>query len=356
MTGMKQRALAEFVVSSVVGGALLVSACSGRSISRPDAGADDDNGRGGTAGTIDRGGTSGTGGTTFPPTGGTAGSTFPAGAGGTSGTSGSGGAGITSGSGGVAPSCDAPGGPLATPSVRRTVPFVLTPWGGTAGTGGAGGAPNEASDLELSGAGGGGGELDGCERLAYGWECIGEARAMISAGTLIFTFNDDSTLIWAAGAGTHVAPPRVANGEVVFIEYQHETPPLCTFCGNSSETLIEISRRGETIWHGSEGSRLEELNVNFARFLLGATYRRQLACLVPPFAVDCYVVERELYDVVLETVPEQWIPFATPTVVSTPEGEFEVMWASSEQSEYRDPGCDDGRMPARDRGFAMSRL
>jgi hypothetical protein len=348
---MKQRALAEFVVSSVVGGALLVAACSGRSISRGN-GTDDDTGGGGTAGTIDRGGTSGTGGTTprTRPTGGTAGSTFPTGGGG---TSGSGGAGITSGSGGVAPSCDVPGGPLATPSVRRTVPFVFTPWGGT---GGAGGAPNEASDLELSGAGGGGGELDGCERLAYGWECMGEARAMTGGGALMFTFNDTSTLAWAPGAGTFVAAPRVVNGERIYITYQQESPPVCAFCGNSSQTLIEISRRGETIWYGSEGSLLEELNVNFARFLLGATYRRQLACVVPPFAVDCYVVERQLYDVVLETVPEQWIPFATPTVISTPEGEFEVMWASSEQAEYRDPGCDDGRMPSRDRGFAMSRL
>jgi hypothetical protein len=338
----------------LVGAALLASACAGRSISRSDAGADDDVIRGGDGGTIDRGGTSGTGGKggtggTTPPTGGFAGTTFPEG--GTSGTIGTSGSGGASGSGGFPPTCTSGGGPLGTPSARRTIPFLLTP-----GAGGAGGAPGNASDLELSGAGGAGGELDGCEPLAYGYECIGDARATTTGGRLVFTFNDGSNLTWTGSIGTFVGQPRVIHGESVFITYQHETPPVCPFCGNSSETLIEISRRAEIIWYGVEGSRLEELNVNVVRFLLGASYRRSEACVMPPFAVDCYVVERELYDVVLQTVPEQWIRHATPTVVSTPEGEFEVMWASSEQLETRQNDCDDGRLPARDRGFAMSRL
>src|SRR5262245_36445613 len=140
---MKKRALTLLIASSVLGAAILASACSGRSIRHVDGAAGDDDGRGGTAGTIDRGGTSGTGprggasGTTgtggIPPTGGVAGSTFPGGSAGTSGTGGG-------------PTCGLSGGPDGTPALRRTIPFTLTP-----GIGGAGGAANDGSELELSG-------------------------------------------------------------------------------------------------------------------------------------------------------------------------------------------------------------
>lgn len=345
---MNKRVFTQLVVSSVVGGALIASACSGKSISRGDGSADDDNERGGTAGTIDRGGTSGTvgkGGTTgtggIPPTGGTAGTTFPGGSSGTSGTSGTGGA----------STCDLRGGPQGTPSARRTIPFTLT-----VGSGGAGGAANDARDLELSGQGGAGPGGDGCVPNTNGHDCVGEARATRSSGSLAFTFGDGSTLAWTPGS-EFIAPPPVGDGELVFIEYSRYTPPVCPFCGGY--TLASLSVRaigGPIIWFGQEGSFIQEVEQQRALSLFGVGYRRSFACSVPQFNMDCYTIQRDLYDIVLATSPEQRISHATQTRVSTPLGEYEVMWASSEQIETHISGCADGRSPARDRGFAASRL
>jgi hypothetical protein len=179
----------------------------------------------------------------------------------------------------------------------------------------------------------------------------------MSRGFPVFTFPDQSTLTWSPGAGTFVAAPEILNGEYVYIEYVYQTPSVCPFCGTSTQTSITIwGNTGSVIWVGVEGSRIPEFLQSRAESLFGVSYRREFLCAIPPFDMDCWILERTLYDTVLETSPEQWIPHAMPTRVTTPLGFFDVMWASSDQIETRVQMCSDGRAPAVDRGFAASRL
>lgn len=118
---------------------------------------------------------------------------------------------------------------------------------------------------------------------------------------------------------------------------------------------IRDSRQRQTLWLGREGSLLDEVEPELVESLFGVSYRRSFSCLTE-FSVFCYDVTREIYDHVLETMPAVFIPHATPTRVVTPRGNYDVMWASSDQEERPILNCDDGPAPARDRGFAVVRL
>ncbi len=238
-------------------------------------------------------------------------------------------------------------GPAGTPDARRTVPFALT----VGGQGGAGGAENGAGGI-------GDPEPTGCTPIDGGYRCVGTARTIGTRTAPTFEFDDASSLRWIGEGGIFVRPPAVDLGSSVWVEYQHQAPSVCPLCGSYTLTSLSIwlNEGGYLVWMGREGSLLEELEPELVAELFGTSARRELACSVAPFRVDCYEVERDLFDHVLETNPEQRIPHATPTLVSTPGGDWDVFWASSEQVElYRNP-CDDGRSPARDRGFALSQL
>jgi hypothetical protein len=271
-------------------------------------------------------------------------------------TGGAGGAGVTGGSGGT-PSCGPIDGPLSIPSARSVIPFSLT-------VGGAGGEGGHAAldDDELAMSGSGGVDSDGgCEPIADGFECIGTAITTKRGVALSFEFEDGSMLEWTAVATTYVAPPQVTHGDLVFIEYEHRTPlpTFCPTCGNTTLTSIRLwsAGREQVLWFGREGSSIPEVDPGYVTSLFQIPYRLSRSCVMEPFRVDCYTaVTRVLYDHVLETTPEQWIPHATLTRVATPGGTYDVVWASSEQTVVRDANCDDGRFPAQDRGFAASRL
>jgi hypothetical protein len=323
----------------------LAPGCAGKSIARNERnGGDDDDERGGSTGTTGKGGSTGTtgkGGST-----GTAG-TGTSGTGGTLPNGGSGGGGVsgTSGTGGVPPSCGQVDGPIATPSVRPLIPFEVLL--GEGGEGGQGGADGE-----------GGGELNGCLAVIDGHECFGMAQTTKLGTQLSFQFEDGSSLEWRGDTGTFVAPPQVANGTRVYIEYERQQPARCPSCSVYAMSMLTVrtADKRQRLWFGLEGSLLEEVSAELVEGFFGAPHRRVFGCVTEPYYVDCYTVTREIYHHVLETMPEQWISHATPTVVETPRGTYDVMWASASQSQVFSNGCAEGRPPARDRGIALSRL
>ena len=71
----------------------------------------------------------------------------------------------------------------------------------------------------------------------------------------------------------------------------------------------------------------------------------------------CYTYDRTEFDHALLTDPEQFIPSATLTRVSSENGDYHVLWAHSEQSNLRrePPLCSDGPIDASNTGFLAIR-
>jgi hypothetical protein len=87
--------------------------------------------------------------------------------------------------------------------------------------------------------------------------------------------------------------------------------------------------------------------------LFGVSERRELACRVVRH--DCESADADLFDHVLETHPEQRLPYGTRTRVSTPKGTFDVMLATATLTGL--PGaCADGTPPYGGHDFAASRI
>lgn len=327
------------ILVSAVGMLASAPGCAGKSIARTDSSTGGDDNHGGSAGPAGKGGSTGPAGK--------GGSTGTAGKGGTPSHGGSGGAGITggssgtSGTGGAPPSCGQVEGPIATPSARAMVPFEVF-----LGEGGQGGLDEEGGDAP-----------NGCWPITDGHECFGTAHTTKLGTQLSFQFEDGSSLEWRGETGTFVAPPQVPNGTRVYVEFERQKPARCESCSIYSETMLTVrtSDKRQVLWFGREGSLLEDVG-DLIELFLGTPYRGELACATEPYYVDCYTVTREVYHHVLETMPEQWVPHATPTVVETPHGKYDVMWAGAKQQQEFSNGCADGRPPARDRGIALSRL
>jgi hypothetical protein len=70
----------------------------------------------------------------------------------------------------------------------------------------------------------------------------------------------------------------------------------------------------------------------------------------------CYTYDRTEFDHALLTAPEQFIPNATLTRVSSENGDYDVLWAHSEQTNFpRDSKCSDPPLDASNTGFLAIR-
>jgi hypothetical protein len=229
------------------------------------------------------------------------------------------------------------------------VPFSLK-LGGGGGAGGEGGLGQAGVGADVP--------TSGCTATAFGHHCEGRAVAKVSSRQPSFTFDDGSILSWNDdGAETYVSPPPVVSENTYDVDYTVDNPPVCPFCGSShSASLTVRSAIDGILWLGREGSFVGEVEPALIYELFGVPVRRELVCRTEPFGAGCYQVVRDVYDNVLETSIEQRVPHAVPVSVTTPNGSYVVMWASSDQTATFDTNCADGPSPAVDRGFAVSRF
>ncbi len=188
--------------------------------------------------------------------------------------------------------------------------------------------------------------------------CSGEAVVTSSGGTFELTFADTSRLVWRGADPSFVGPPMAVDGDTVWAEYTEEHPEVCPVCGTYERTslVVRAAQDGEVLWVGQQGQRLAEVDEALVTELFGVTARSESACSTDTFSAGCYTVTRQVFDHVLETEPEQVISHAQVTRVDTPNGAFDVVWASSEEDAEFNSGCADGPGVAHDRGFAARRV
>lgn len=278
-------------------------------------------------------------------------------------------AGDASGAGGVSEAgspatCAASTGPLSTwDTPRRTLPwtFVAGSPAPDAGTGGApvptSGSPGiDASSDDASSPSG----CEGPSSAVSPLTCRGGAWLRSTATGPTLAFDDGSQLLWdASGIDTPVAQPYIlqADGERVWVAFEQSWTEVCEWCGGYQTKNIEIreGEGGRLRFIAREGAVLPDLPDAQVTELFGVTSVLRLSCSFHASA-GCYGFERSQFDHVLKTEPEQVILDATLTRVVSPNGEYDVFWATSSETQVTRANCQDGPAVASDTGFAASRI
>jgi hypothetical protein len=328
---------------------------------------------GGTTGTGGFGGTFGTGGFggDLGGTTGWGGEFGTGGFGGTFGTGGDYGFGGTWGTGGDygtggspfpdGGTCSAPTqGPVSTYDSPR--PFGWTFTGPAAGTGGA----PAGGDGGTAAVGDGGTGPARCRSVsaAYpGTDCEGTATLeALTTGTVV-AFADGSKLTWDGTLPSALMPYVVrqtaGTPDTVWVHYQEKHTVVCAFCGAYTTRTLEIRNgagTGKIRFFDQQGDVLPTLTPAQIMDIFGTTATQVFSCTFPTSA-GCYNFLRSEFDEQLGTTPPQTILDATLTKVTTPNGMFQVIWASSAESYVEQlQGCTDGPGVATDTGFVASLL
>ena len=206
------------------------------------------------------------------------------------------------------------------------------------------------------GAGGAGSGASGCTQVMLTSTCTGTARATSLDNELAFVFGDGSTLTWI-GSEQNVPPPAVATGDDVWIDYEEVLLPRCGFCGTYIAHAISIleSEGGEPLLVATDEQEADP-SESALDALFGATARIETACRTNPYPFDCWELTSDVFDHVLETTPEQRIPYGALTLVETPRGTFYVTWSTADHTQTPLNGCADGRTPRAIRDFAAARV
>ena len=329
-------------------------------------------GRGGTCGTGGFGGTYGTGGF-GGDLGGTTGWGGEFGTGGFGGTFGTGGFGGEFGTGGYwgtggdygtggspfpdGGTCSAPSqGPFSTYDSPR--PFGWTFTGPTAGA-------SAVADGGASAVGDGGTGPATCQTVPGpypGTDCEGTATLQaLTTGTVV-AFADGSKLTWDGTLPSALMPyvvQQAGTPDAAWVHYREKHTVVCAFCGAYTTRTLEIrngSGTGKVRFFDQQGDVLPNLTPAQIMDVFGTTATQVFSCTFPTSA-GCYNFLRTEFDEQLATTPPQAILDATLTKVTTPNGIFQVIWASSVESYVEQlQGCTDGPGVASDTGFVASLL
>jgi len=278
---------------------------------------------------------------------------FPEGTGGVPGTGGSTGTGGFPG-GPLFPdggSCSSPSrGPLSTADSPR--PFG---WTFTAGNPATGNRPSGAAGS--SGAADAGTGPASCVEVpaAYpGFSCVGSTALRSTASGPLIVFADGSQLAWDGTLPAALIPSAAA---AVDVDYERKTTVVCSVCGayTTNTLVLRDPASGRVIFYDQQGDVLPALSDATVADIFGVPATALQTCTYQASA-GCYRFLRSEYDHQLATSPPQNVADATLTAVTTPNGNFEVIWASSYESYIqREADCLDGPGVANDAGFVATR-
>jgi hypothetical protein len=187
--------------------------------------------------------------------------------------------------------------------------------------------------------------------------CQGSAWLRSQATGPVVTFDDGSELVWDP-AGALVLPPYLvqASGDRVWVVFQSKSVVVCPFCGAYETATLEIrdGAGGRVRFLAQQGAVLPNLRDDQIIDIFGVPAVARAKCSFPGSA-GCWTFQRNQFDHALATTPEQLIPHAETTAVTSPKGIYSVFWAGSTETNLmqRDQ-CADGPGVATDTGFAAS--
>ena len=248
--------------------------------------------------------------------------------------------------------------PLSTlDTPRQTLPWSLDPSAAAAEDVGTGDPP----DAEAGG--GGSATLSGCRTFiqpGFITSTTCEGTAVVEAGGAgpTLTFDDGSRLIWDSTKIQTNAPLELElDANSVWVSYSERQTVICPYCGSYSAQAITVRERedGKQLVVAQQGHRLDGLAGSaLVRELFGVDSIARPRCSYFVTA-HCYTYDRTEFDHALLTDPEQFIPGAELTRVTSENGDYDVLWAHSEHANVQVVLCSDGPADATNAGFLAIR-
>jgi hypothetical protein len=251
-------------------------------------------------------------------------------------------------------------GPLSTlDTPRQTLPWSLDPSAVVPQDGGTGDPP------DADAGGDGSAPTSACQKtiqrgLVTSITCEGTAAVEAGEGGPTLTFGDGSRLIWDSSRIQTRVPLELELDETsVWVSYSESQTVVCPYCGTYSAQAITVRERedGKQLVVAQQGHRLDDLNGSaLVLELFGVDSVARPRCSYSVTAY-CYTYDRTEFDHALLTDPEQIIRSATLTRVSSENGDYDVLWAHSEENNLRrePPLCSDGPIDASNTGFLAIR-
>jgi hypothetical protein len=190
--------------------------------------------------------------------------------------------------------------------------------------------------------------------------CQGTASVLSNTGPLELAFDDSSILSWDTTGIINPVQAPVLNGlGSVWVDYSYSAnsacgPPACaTF--TRTELYLRDREGGSLLWVGREGDQADDVSDALVSELFGVVATRQPFCQFE-FTAECQDTIRTLFNHVLQTTPAQVLQHARIEHVVTPNGQYQVVWAYSQETHTPVYGyCEAVHLP-HDRGFAASRI
>jgi hypothetical protein len=193
-----------------------------------------------------------------------------------------------------------------------------------------------------------------------GISCRGGARLESRTTGPSIAFDDGSELVWNGELRPAAQPyAQQATGDPVWVDYEQRWTVVCPVCGAYSTQTLEIrdAEGGRVRFFVQHGPVLPNLMDAQVIGIFGATASAVPACTFHTVGGTCTTFDRTQYDHVLATTPAQTILDADWTEVDSPNGRYEVFWASSTEANFQPiPNCYDGPATATDTGFVATRL
>jgi hypothetical protein len=90
--------------------------------------------------------------------------------------------------------------------------------------------------------------------------------------------------------------------------------------------------------------------------LFGVATRIEATCSTASSPAACYSVVYHRNDAMVETAPEQRVPYGVRTRVEVPTGSFDVVWQDANVESTYITGCYDGPTPIDVRNFAARQV
>jgi hypothetical protein len=240
------------------------------------------------------------------------------------------------GTGGVGV-CQASSGYLSEGSYRRTVAWTFLAAVAAAGVpAGDAGTADEASSPSRCVASG-----SAVNGGLPSYTCRGGAWLQPGTAGPVLTFDDGSTLTWNPTTWDSLfwnssSPPSPyvteSSGDRVWVSYRTATTVICPYCGAYTNSWLEVrdgNSTGTVRHYAQEGSNLTS-PAGIAMAMFGVVVTEKKVCQF--HLGGCMSFDRSEYDHRVATTPEQTIPFATLTLVTSPNGAYDVLWAVTSES------------------------
>lgn len=257
--------------------------------------------------------------------------------------------------------CVSPPGAYSTSDTpRQLLPWSLVPAEASAGDGNAG----DPSDAAAGAGSGGAATRSGCQTsIQFGVDtstvCHGTAQVHAGGAGPTLTLDDGSSFTWDSTRIHTEAPLRLELAlDSVWVTYSESKTQVCPFCGSYTAQAITVREHenGKLLLVAQQGHRISDVSGSpLLLELFGVDGVARAYCSYSASA-GCYTYDRTEFDHAVLTEPEQLIPGATLTRVSSDNGDYDVLWVHSETANLqRKPLCNDGPIDASDTGFLAIR-